>query len=193
MPATTNEPGGGLEAKVLERLARGLEAVLPWAARAVRPATRLAVAGGAAAAVLVIALARSSTPAGVVDWLALALVGGLLLAPAVVLVLFVVTLRQLLELPWVLRDLPATGRAVGERLAALAGEVRRPRAGGRRGTLGSAWRAGRALAGIGGALEPFTAVAGLARLPFLLLVAAAAGAAVVEVGLALAVLLLWAA
>lgn len=178
-----------IDSRALDRLARGLERIVPWAARAIRPVSTLCLAGAVAGSLLWAMALSAGDNDNVVDWLALALLLALLLAPAAVLLLFVTFLRQLLRLPDQLRGLPETTRAHGGQLVGLLGDLRRPRDGDRRGILGSIRRLGGLLIETGGLIEPFTALAAFAKLPYLILVLIAALAVGVEITVCLLIVL----
>lgn len=169
----------------LDRIADLLERVAPWIARVERPARVLAIAGVIAVGWLLFLIARGNDLGSVLDWIALLVSAAVLAVPVGVLGLFVVTLRQLMELPEQLRTLPQTTRDQGTRLAAAMNTLRQPRQSGMRGSMVGLWRARGALFELAGLAEPFMGVAGLVRLPFLLLVGMAGVIVFVEILIAL--------
>jgi hypothetical protein len=165
---------------------RALERLLPAAARAARGVRNLAVVALAAGVVLDVQLLRDrlpgSTNGAAVGWL---LVAAAVLAPGIVLFVFHRALRDVLELPRRLRELPAEGRRrVGE-----LGEVLAPPPGSHRpGRVRSAWR----LLALGHAtrelLTPYAPLVALLSPPFLTAAAVSALATPVLVVAALVTL-----
>jgi hypothetical protein len=167
--------------RALDRIADLLERVAPWIARVERPARALAVAGAIAVAWLILLIVRGTDLGSAVDWIALIVSAAVLAVPVGVLGLFVLTLRQLMELPEQLRTLPQASRDQGTRLAAAINTLRQPRQSGARGSVVGLWRARGALFELAGLVEPFMGIAGLVRLPFLLLVGMAGLIVMVEI------------
>jgi hypothetical protein len=187
-PTAVDPPRRSLDVRTLERLALGLERVLPWAARVIRPVAVLAGAGGFAGLILWAIVLDALGADGLVEWVLIAALLLLLLVPAAVLALFLFFLRQLFELPDHIRSLPVVTREQGVRLVGLIDELRQAREQRRRWRIGAGWRLGRELLGVGGLVEPFTSLAVFAKLPYLVLVGFAALGAVLEVFLCLTVL-----
>lgn len=179
----------GLDVRTMDRIAVLLDRAVPWLARVERPARGLLGAGVLASLWLLWLIADAADLDGIPDWAALLLVGAILIAPAVVLLGFVLTLRQLIGLPDQLRALPQTTREQASRLSGAIDALRRPRQSGVRGSAAGFWRARGVVFELAGLAEPFVGLAGLVRLPFLILVAAAAVAVVVEVVVAVVALL----
>lgn len=178
-----------LDRRTIERIAVLLDRVVPWIARVERPARGLLVVGAVSAAWLVWLLARGVDPDGTVDWLGLLLLGVIVLAPAVVLLGFVVTLRQLMGLPEQLRTLPETTRDQAARFSGAIDKLRQPRQSGVRGSVSGLWGARGVFFELAGLAEPFVGLAGLMRLPFLILVGVAALAVGIEIVLAVILVL----
>lgn len=181
---TDNDTGAArrtMDVRTVERIAELFDRAVPWIARVERPARWLLIAGAAAAAWLVWLIGRGAGPSGVVDWIVLALLALILVAPAVVLLGFVVTLRQLMGLPEQLRTLPTTTRDQASRLSVAIGKLRQPRQSGVRGSASGLWHARGVVFELAGLAEPVIGLAGLMRLPFLILVVAAGVAIVIEV------------
>ena len=170
-----------LDRRTIERIAVLLDRAVPWIARVERPARGLLVVGAVSASWLVWLLARGVDPDGIADWVSLLLLGMIVLAPAVVLLGFVVTLRQLMGLPEQLRTLPETTRDQAARLSSAIGKLRKPRRSGVRGSVSGLWRARGVFFELAGLVEPFMGLAGLMRLPFLILVGVAALALGIEI------------
>jgi hypothetical protein len=167
--------------RALDRIADLLERVAPWIARVERPAQKLAIAGAIAVAWLIVLIAREADFGSVVDWIALLVSAAVLTVPVGVLGLFVLTLRQLMEVPEQLRTLPQTSRDQAVRLGEAINTLRQPRQSGARGSVVGLWRARGALFELAGLVEPFMGIAGLVRLPFLLLVGLAGFIVLVEI------------
>lgn len=171
--------------RALDRIAVLLERVVPWIARVERPARMLAIAGAVAVVWLVLLVERATDFGSVADWIALVVSAAILAVPVSVLGLFVIALRQLMELPEQLRTLPQTTRDQAARLGAALNTIRQPRQSGMRGSVVGLWRARGSLFELAGLAEPFMGIAGLVRLPFLLLVGLAVVIVMVEVLIAL--------
>lgn len=177
------------DSRLAERVATVLERVLPWVAWMVRPFSWLVVVGGVGALGLIWLLIRATDPSSVVGWLVLLVVAVVLLAPAGVLLLCLIFLRQLLGLPDQLRAMPGTAREQGARLVATLSGLRNR---GEQRPVGLArgiWRLRGAFLELGGLLEPFLSLAGLVRLPFLVLVVVAIAAVGIEVAVFVVALL----
>lgn len=171
--------------RALDRIAVLLERVVPWIARVERPARMLALAGAVAVIWLVLLIERGTDLGSVVDWIALVVSAAILAVPVSVLGLFVISLRQLMQLPEQLRTLPQTSRDQAERLGAALNTIRQPRQSGLRGSVVGIWQARGSLFELAGLAEPFMSIAGLVRLPFLLLVGLAVVIVMVEILIAL--------
>lgn len=170
-----------MDVRTVERIAVLFDRAVPWIARVERPSRWLLIAAAAAAAWLVWLIGRGADPSRAVDWIVLALLALILLAPAVVLLGFVVTLRQLMGLPDQLRTLPATTRDQASRLSGAVGKLRQPRQSGLRGSVSGLWHARGVVFELAGLAEPVVGLAGLMRLPFLILVVVAGVAVTIEV------------
>ncbi len=171
--------------RALDRISVLLERVAPWIGRVERPARMLAIAGAVAVVWLILLIVRGTDFGSVVDWIALLLSATILAVPVGVLGLFVLTLRRLMELPEQLKALPQTSRDQAARLGAAINTLRQPRQSGARGSVIGLWRVRGALFELAGLTEPFLGIAGLMRLPFLLLVGLAVIIVLVEILIAL--------
>jgi hypothetical protein len=171
--------------RALDRIAVLLERVVPWIARVERPARMLAIAGITAAVWLMLLVLRDTDLGSVVDWIAFLVSLAILSVPVGVLVLFVLALRQLMELPEQLRTLPQTTLDQAAHLGAAINTLRQPRRSGARGSVIGLWRVRGALFELAGLVEPFMSITGLVRLPFLLLVGLAALIVLIEILIAL--------
>jgi hypothetical protein len=170
----------------VEPLARTLERLLPPAAFVARTVRNLAIAALAAGLLLDVQLFREQglgdTTGETVGRL---LVAAAVLAPGIVLVLFHRALREVLELPRRLRELPAEGR----RRAGELGELVVPEPGGRRpGKLRRAWRLLALSHGTRELLAPYAPLVALLSPGFLTATAVSAFATPVLVVLALVTL-----
>jgi hypothetical protein len=172
-------------ARALDRITDLLALVVPWIARVERPARSLAIAGTIAVVWLILLIVRVTELGSALDWIALVVSAAVLAVPVGVLGLFVLTLRQLMELPEQLRTLPQTSRDQAARLGAAINTLRQPRQSGARGSVVGLWRARGALFELAGLAEPFMGITGLVRLPFLLLVGLAGVIVLVEILIAL--------
>lgn len=159
-----------LSFRALDRISTLLERVVPWIRRVERPATVLAVAGAVAVLWLVVLIVRGTDIGSAVEWLALIVSAAVLAVPVGVLGLFVLSLRQIVELPGQLRALPQTSKDQAARFAAAMNTLRQPRQSGVRGSVVGLWQVRGALFELAGLAEPVMGIVGLVRLPFLLLV-----------------------
>lgn len=175
-----------LNVRAVDRISTLLERVVPWIGWVERPARVLTAAGALAVVWLVALIVRGTDVGSVVDWLALLVTAVVLSVPVGVLGLFVLTLRQIMELPEQLRALPQTSKDQAARFAAAINALRQPRRTGVRGSVAGFWRARGAVSELAGLLEPVLGIAGLLRLPFLALVLMAAVIVCVEILIALA-------
>lgn len=173
----------------LDRAVTTLARLLPLAATIRRGVLGLGFASLGSGAIVAIVLLRLSTPGSRAEWVAVAVVLALLLAPGAILLTFARAVGELIALPARVRELPTTGRGHAEELGRIARDAR-DAPGARVRSLprllwrfGSLTRSSRELLGI------YAPVAALASLPYLALVAAASAAALLEVGLAFVVLL----
>lgn len=163
-----------MDVRAFDRLAVLVERVVPWLARVERPVRLLTIAGTIAAGWLIWLIGRATDTGSLIGLIGLVLVAVLILAPVAILALFMFTLRQLIGLPEQLRTLPQTTREQAARLSTAVGELRQPRQSGFRGSARGLWRLRGAVFELAGLAEPFLGIAGLVRLPFLVLVIAAA-------------------
>ena len=167
-----------------ERASATLRRVLDIAASVLRGLTLLAIGSAAAVSVAWLVWLADAPPPASDEWVAHVVVLALLLAPAGVLLLFVVGLRDLGRLPERTRALPAD-------LRDRARDLREPLRGSQPGVLASLVRLGREVLGSRDALSPYTAVAIALRPAILIASLFAALAAVVEIPAAvLAILIL---
>lgn len=180
------EPAGG----VLDRAVDVLSRIVPVAA-AIRLGTlRIALAGVAAAAVIVYAALRDGAPKATQGWVAAVVLVALAAAPPLVLGAFWLLLREVVELPERIRRMPGEGRAHAEELGRLAREARHPRAGGLRRLPVLVWRSLRLSDSSRELLTPYAPLLPLLSVPFLAAVALAALGVVVECAVALLLVLL---
>ena len=171
-----------------ERATSLLRRVLWIVESILRGLTILGIAAAVAVAVAGLAWLVDRPPADGNEWIARVVILGALLAPPVVLLLFVAGLRDLRALPERARALPADAR-----LRALEAHDQARRASQPRGILGAIvalFRLGRLVLGSREALSPFGAVAIVLRPAMLIAAVFAALAAVLEVPLALGLLLI---
>jgi hypothetical protein len=129
---------------VLDRLARTLEQVMPLVRGLIPPVRALALLGTVAAAVNAGMLWRWLRPLQGEDWLAGGLGGALLLAPAVLLGLFWLALREVREVPDRIRALPETIQRQRDAIGNAAREIRAAPKHNRSWLRGS-WQVGRTL------------------------------------------------
>jgi hypothetical protein len=169
------------------RAAEVLRRVLDVAARVLRGLSKLAIAAAACVAAAWLVWVLDIAPAGGDEWIVRAVVLAILVAPSVVLLLFVAGLRELLELPERARSLPADVRVRAIELRKRTSRRREPR--GILGVLAALFRLGRLVLGSRDVLTPYAAVAAALRPAVLLAAVVAAVAAVVEIPAALVALL----
>jgi hypothetical protein len=132
-------------------------------------------------------LFRNGLPEGGEETVQTVVTVALAAAPPVVLLLFWLAVREVVELPARLRALPGTGREQAAEVARLAGQARSR---GRRGWASPRllWRFGVLAGSARETLTPWAPLLPLLSVPFLLLTALAAAAAVLEVLVALVAL-----
>ena len=171
-----------------ERAAAALRRVLWIAASVVRGLTILAVMAAGAVSVAGLAWLVDAPPGDGSEWGARVIILLALLAPPVVLLLFVAGLRDLRRLPERTRALPADVRDRARDLRERAGRVAQPR--GILGALAALFRLSREVLASRDALSPFGVVAIVLRPAMLLAAVFAALAAVLEIPAALVFLLI---
>ena len=175
-----------------QRLVGAVKKIVPLAGAAHRAIRPLAIAAAVAALILVELLVRPIEDASAGRWLVAILVLAMLAAPPVVLFLFDRALRDLRELPAILRGLPELALTQRDELNRLSAEMRETRRVGIRGVIGTIYSLSRAvwpvwdlLTGVVPAarmlLPPFLLFAILSILGCLILIAAAVLAIVVAV------------
>ena len=161
-----------------DRASAALRGVLDIAAGVLRGLILLAIGSAAAVSVAWLVWVADAPPPATDEWVVRLVVLAMLLAPAVVLLLFVAGLRDLARLPERTRALPAD-------LRDRARDLRAPPRGSRRrgilGVLASLVRLGRVVLGSRDALSPYTAVTVALRPAILIASFFAALAAVVEI------------
>jgi hypothetical protein len=164
-----------------------LDALTLALARIARALRRLALGAAAAALVIAVYVLRDGLPEGGREWVLAVLVLALAAAPPVVLWLFTEALLALASLPERLRTAPAEG---GARVRELTGAVDALRGARGAGVPRLLWRLARTASSSWELLTLHAAVLPLASVPFLLLSAAAAAGAVLEIVAALVLALL---
>jgi hypothetical protein len=168
-----------------ERAIDVLERLVPLA-RAIRGGVlAYAVLVGLAGLVIAGVILWADAPSTAWTWLAFVVLVGFLLAPSAVLVSFALVLGESLKLPDKLRRLPDVAPQRANELAELVAEARlRERTLSLRSLPGDSWRAGRLLISLRDDVPWAGALLHLARIPYLILVAAAFAVGFVQVLLA---------
>jgi hypothetical protein len=161
--------------------------LLSLAASVRRGTLKLAVAGAAAAGVIVYFLLRDGLPGGAGRALLTVLGVVVVVLPPLVLGAFWFVLGQLLLLPERLRDLPSDGREHAAELRRVVEEARSRR--GWTAVPTQLWRLARLSTSARELLTPYAPVAPLVSLPFLAAVVLSAAAVGVELIVALVLLL----
>jgi hypothetical protein len=182
------DPSLTLPPSRFERASAALRRVLWMAASVLRGLTILALVAAGAVAVAGLAWLVDMPPRDGSEWGARVVILVALLAPAVVLLLFVAGLRELGRLPERTRALPADVHARARDLR--EGARRMPRPKGILGAIVALFRLGREVIGARNALSPFEAVAIVLRPAMLLAALFAALAAVLEIPAAILFLLI---
>jgi hypothetical protein len=162
---------------------------MPLAGRARRLVGRLALMSLAATALIGYLLWNRLEPFTRQDIVVMVLLLGLLLIPAGVLIAYVLALREVMELPQRLLDLPETTAQTRDRLRGIAGSVRRQQRGARS-TVRSLWNLGVLIATARDTLEIYAPIVAVVNPLFLLALAASVIAVGLEVVLAVCLLLL---
>lgn len=180
------DPGTPVTSTMAGRGSAALRRVLDTAGKVLRGLTALAVAAGVATAITWLSWA-ADTPPDANAWAVRIVVLAVLLAPSVVLLLFVAGLRDLSRLPERARALPPDVQA---RARDLRRRPQQPR--GLLGVLVALFRLGRVVVGSREVLSPYAAVTIALRPTILIAALFAALAAVAEIPAALvALLVLW--
>jgi hypothetical protein len=160
-----------------DRASAALGRVLEIASRVLRGLTLLAIAAAAAVLVVWLAWVADTPPSHTDAWLERVVVLAVLLAPSVVLLLFVAALRDLAKLPERTRAMPADLRA---RAHNLQDRARRPSRRRILGVIVALFRLGRVVLGSREVLSPYVAVTIALRPAILVAAISAALAAAAE-------------
>jgi hypothetical protein len=175
---------------VLDRLARTLEQIMPLVRGLIPPVRTLALLGAVAAAVNVVMLWRWLQPLHGEDWVIGGLGGALLLAPAALLGLFWLALREVREVPGRIRALPDTVQRQRDAFGSAAREIRAA-PGSNRSWLRGIWQVGRTLFASRDELLVYVPLAELLNPLFLLGVVLSVPIVVVETVVAIVLLTRW--
>jgi hypothetical protein len=152
----------------VQRLVGAAKRIGPLAGAAHGAIRPLAIAGSVAAFVLTAVLVRPFDDASWGRWLVAIFVLAILIAPAVVLFLFDRALRDLRELPTVVRGLPEVALAQRDELGRLSAEIRATRRVRIRGVIGTIYSLSRALWPVWDLLTSVVPTARMLLPPFLL-------------------------
>jgi hypothetical protein len=170
---------------MIERAVALLERVVPLARAISAAVLAYTVAVAVAGATIAVVVAWLVAPGGAWTWLALLALVVVLMLPAVILALFYLMLREVLALPDKVRRLPEVAPDRAAELSLLVAEARQREGGIRFRTLPQdGWQAGRLLLKLRDDLPWAGALLSLIRVPFLLAVAVAFVAGLMELVLA---------
>lgn len=170
----------------MDRAAGVLDRVVPVAAALAKIARTFALLAAGAALVVAAYVLRDGAPAGGEETVEVAIALVAAAFPPVVLTLFWLVLREVVQLPQRLRSLPETGRAQAAELGRIAGDARARASWLRFPRL--LWRFGFLAGAARETLTPWAPLLPLVSVPFLLATAAAFAGAVLEVAVALVLL-----